>query len=334
MECRRKNQPTEHLDACSEKYLRMDLMRSERHLWEPCFTCQVEHPSKFILNYIATPKIRPELRQEAWNLACVSLYTTLCVRFKSAVVAGRVVYVGFPAIKVCVPGKPPLDYQRETEVKHTTEFALKQVKALLKSRLRGKTIGGLGEKSKLSAPVEPNSEDIDFYDDSPTVKLIPNIMSCRNRCCYLLVVNVNGDSIVLSLSYWYRLDLNYYSYTNGDIRSAVNKSDSRVTSNRTTWVGPLMVPKFWIGLRSLTRNRQSVYTTFMLISWNYTMSVICAMRDQWAISRSNKLSKKWVIRSKWAKLGLSRKCVIVYGLSTVNQTITRIGTAVVKGSSC
>ncbi|KAI3744266.1 hypothetical protein L1987_57343 [Smallanthus sonchifolius] len=301
MECRRKNLPTEHLDVCSEKYLelRMDLMRSERHLWEPCFTSQVEHPHKFILNYIATPEIRPELRQEAWNLACVSLHTTLCVRFKSAVVAGRVVYVGavlktknvaridaqltvallkntkpmaaivagmkgFPAIKACVPGKPSLDYQGETEVKHTTEFALKQVKALLKSRLRGKTIGGLGEKSELSAPVEPNSEDIDFYGmwisvvvwncywslefvirefyhvmsllrccehlwfycyyvstgDSPTVKLILNIMSCQNRCCYLLVVNVNWDSIVL---------------------------------------------------------------------------------------RGNKLSKRWVIRSKWAKLGFSRK---------------------------
>ncbi|KAI3783316.1 hypothetical protein L1987_42394 [Smallanthus sonchifolius] len=39
-------------------------------------------------------------------------------------------------------------------------------------------------------------------DDSPAVKLIPNIIACRNRCCYLLVVTVNWDSIVLSLSYW------------------------------------------------------------------------------------------------------------------------------------
>ncbi|MCL7027231.1 hypothetical protein MKW94_011847, partial [Papaver nudicaule] len=55
--------------------LKMDLIRTERHLLkEMAFICHVEHPHKFISNYLATlgtptepsPK---ELRQEAWNLA-------------------------------------------------------------------------------------------------------------------------------------------------------------------------------------------------------------------------------------------------------------------------
>ena len=50
--------------------LKGDLVRTERHLLkEMGFICHVEHPHKFISNYIATLEIPPELRQEAWNLA-------------------------------------------------------------------------------------------------------------------------------------------------------------------------------------------------------------------------------------------------------------------------
>ncbi|KAL7618510.1 hypothetical protein Lser_V15G02991 [Lactuca serriola] len=38
-----------------------------------------------------------------------------------------------------VPGKPPVDYQGAREAKPITEFALKQVKTLLKDKLSGKT---------------------------------------------------------------------------------------------------------------------------------------------------------------------------------------------------
>lgn len=34
---------------------------------------------------------------------------------------------GFPTIKVFVPGKPPVDYQGQREVKPIAEFALQQV---------------------------------------------------------------------------------------------------------------------------------------------------------------------------------------------------------------
>ncbi|ONM53547.1 Cyclin-L1-1 [Zea mays] len=72
MECRRENLPIEFLDVFSKKYseLRHDLIRTERHLLkEMGFICHVEHPHKFISNYLATLEAPPELTQEAWNLA-------------------------------------------------------------------------------------------------------------------------------------------------------------------------------------------------------------------------------------------------------------------------
>jgi len=65
----------------------MELSRTERHiLKEMGFICHVEHPHKFISNYLATLKTPPELRQEAWNLAndryvtaAIILFCLLCV---------------------------------------------------------------------------------------------------------------------------------------------------------------------------------------------------------------------------------------------------------------
>ncbi|KAF6159167.1 hypothetical protein GIB67_032784 [Kingdonia uniflora] len=70
---------------------------------------------------------------------------------------------GFPTIKVFSPGKPPADYQGAREVKPITEFALKQIKALLKDRLNGKTStsGRSTEKNEPSASVELNSHNFD-----------------------------------------------------------------------------------------------------------------------------------------------------------------------------
>ncbi|PON73992.1 Cyclin [Parasponia andersonii] len=110
MECRRENLPIEHLDPFSKKYsdLKMELSRTERHiLKEMGFICHVEHPHKFISNYLATLETPPELRQEAWNLANDSLRTTLCVRFKSEVVACGVVYAAARRFQVPLPENPP-----------------------------------------------------------------------------------------------------------------------------------------------------------------------------------------------------------------------------------
>ncbi|XP_008643875.1 cyclin-L1-1 isoform X2 [Zea mays] len=110
MECRRENLPIEFLDVFSKKYseLRRDLIRTERHLLkEMGFICHVEHPHKFISNYLATLEAPPELTQEAWNLANDSLRTTLCVRFKSEVVACGVVYAAARRHRVPLPEDPP-----------------------------------------------------------------------------------------------------------------------------------------------------------------------------------------------------------------------------------
>lgn len=110
MECRRENLPIEHLDTSSKKYidLKADLIRTERHLLkEMGFICHVEHPHKFISNYLATLETPRELRQEAWNLANDSLRTTLCVRFKSEVVACGVVYAAARRFQVPLPENPP-----------------------------------------------------------------------------------------------------------------------------------------------------------------------------------------------------------------------------------
>ncbi|KAK9084827.1 hypothetical protein Sjap_025238 [Stephania japonica] len=109
MECRRENLPIEHLDVNSKKYdeLRKNLNRTERHLLkEMGFICHVEHPHKFISNYLATLET-PELGQEAWSLANDSLRTTLCVRFKSEVVACGVVYAASRRFQVPLPENPP-----------------------------------------------------------------------------------------------------------------------------------------------------------------------------------------------------------------------------------
>ncbi|KAK1402622.1 Cyclin-L1-1 [Heracleum sosnowskyi] len=110
MKCRRENLPIEHLELFSKKYaeLKLDLIKTERHLLKELgFVCHIEHPHKFISNYLATLGTPPELRQEAWNLANDSLRTTLSVRFKSEVVACGVVYAAARRFQVPLSDNPP-----------------------------------------------------------------------------------------------------------------------------------------------------------------------------------------------------------------------------------
>lgn len=110
MECRRENKSLELLDPFSKRYeeLKIDLIRTERHLLkEMGFICHVEHPHKFIINYLLQLESPPELMQEAWNLANDSLRTTLSVRFKSEVVACGVVYAAARRFNVSLPESPP-----------------------------------------------------------------------------------------------------------------------------------------------------------------------------------------------------------------------------------
>ena len=49
----------------------MELIRTERHLLkEMGFVCHVEHPHKFIFNYLQQLEVADEgVKQDAWNLA-------------------------------------------------------------------------------------------------------------------------------------------------------------------------------------------------------------------------------------------------------------------------
>ncbi|KAJ7545809.1 hypothetical protein O6H91_08G011600 [Diphasiastrum complanatum] len=107
MDCRHKNLPLDPLDAKTYEELKTDLIKTERHLLkEMGFICHVEHPHKFIINYLLQLDAPAELMQEAWNLANDSLRTTLCVRFKSEVVACGVVYAAARRFQVPLPENP------------------------------------------------------------------------------------------------------------------------------------------------------------------------------------------------------------------------------------
>lgn len=74
------------------------------------FVCHVSHPHKFILCILQMLKRSDNdvkaLMQEAWNLACDSMRTLLCVRFRSEVVACGVVYFAIKKLKILLSDSP------------------------------------------------------------------------------------------------------------------------------------------------------------------------------------------------------------------------------------
>ncbi|KAK1291992.1 Protein disulfide isomerase-like 2-3 [Acorus calamus] len=96
---------------------------------------------------------------------------------------------GFPTIKLFAPGKPPVDYQGQRDVKPIAEFAVKQIKALLKERLDGKNTGGSGEKSseksEKTASVELNSRN--FMNWLSKVKIFGSWSSLHHDECLVFL---------------------------------------------------------------------------------------------------------------------------------------------------
>lgn len=69
---------------------------------------------------------------------------------------------GFPTIKVFAPGKSPVDYQGARDVKPIAEFAIQQLKAVVKDRLNGNSGSSKkSDSSSLSASVELTSSNFD-----------------------------------------------------------------------------------------------------------------------------------------------------------------------------
>tara|TARA_B110000977_G_scaffold198761_1_gene284372 strand:- start:8560 stop:9840 length:1281 start_codon:yes stop_codon:yes gene_type:complete len=90
--------PLHPLDTQSDQYdqLKCDLIRTERHaLREFGFCVQVEHPHKFVLNYLRMFECAGDksLIQSSWAYANDSLRTDLCIRFKACQVAVACVHL-------------------------------------------------------------------------------------------------------------------------------------------------------------------------------------------------------------------------------------------------
>eukprot|EP00850_Spirogloea_muscicola_P022488 SM000298S10942 [mRNA] locus=s298:43966:46065:+ [translate_table: standard] len=110
VDLRRHNQPLTLLEPLSKQYdeMKTDLIRTERHLLkEMGFVCHVEHPHKYIFNYLNQLGVADELKQDAWSLANDSLRTTLCVRVKSEVIACGIIHAAARRKGIPLPENPP-----------------------------------------------------------------------------------------------------------------------------------------------------------------------------------------------------------------------------------
>eukprot|EP00850_Spirogloea_muscicola_P009143 SM000050S17068 [mRNA] locus=s50:757989:760403:- [translate_table: standard] len=110
VDLRRHNLPLVLLEPLSKQYdeMKTDLIRTERHLLkEMGFVCHVEHPHKYIFNYLNQLGVADELKQDAWSLANDSLRTTLCVRVKSEVIACGIIHAAARRKGIPLPENPP-----------------------------------------------------------------------------------------------------------------------------------------------------------------------------------------------------------------------------------
>ena len=76
--------------------MKRDLIRTERHaLREFGFCVQVEHPHKFVLNYLRMFEHGDDARlvRRAWAYANDSMRTNLCVRFRADEIAAACVHL-------------------------------------------------------------------------------------------------------------------------------------------------------------------------------------------------------------------------------------------------
>ena len=73
MTCRRRGAPLEPLHHLGQEYedIKQDLIRTERHARrsEFGFCIHVEHPHKFVLNYLRMFELGKDVMQRAWNYA-------------------------------------------------------------------------------------------------------------------------------------------------------------------------------------------------------------------------------------------------------------------------
>ncbi|KAL3143954.1 hypothetical protein ABBQ32_003767 [Trebouxia sp. C0010 RCD-2024] len=102
--------PLDVYGATFEKW-KSDVITLERIMLRSFgFILHVEHPHKFVLNYLVVLEQQDDLEsgllQRAWNLANDSLRSTLCVRFKGEVVACGIIFLAARQLRVPLPENP------------------------------------------------------------------------------------------------------------------------------------------------------------------------------------------------------------------------------------
>lgn len=107
----KKSSETVVLDVYSDRFedIKEDLVRKERHmLKEFGFVIKIEHPHKFVLNYLQILSLaeNKQLTQKALNHTNDALHTTICVRFNSETIACASIYLAAREMNVALPENP------------------------------------------------------------------------------------------------------------------------------------------------------------------------------------------------------------------------------------
>ena len=110
MEQRHEGRKLEPLDQYGDTYSEQSahlIIAEKIILIQLGFILHVDHPHKDLLAYLHFLKASPKLIQVAWNLTNDSLRTTLCIRFKSKIVACGIMYTAARALQEALPEDPP-----------------------------------------------------------------------------------------------------------------------------------------------------------------------------------------------------------------------------------
>ncbi|CAI9268975.1 unnamed protein product [Lactuca saligna] len=118
-------------ESKSELASRLEVLESEKKQLE----------EKIVMLEAADAERMEQLKvaTEGLTMCCADIEWVLTKSNFNAFILAATTLILFSTIKVFVPRKPPVDYQGAREAKPITEFALKQVKTLLKDKLSGKT---------------------------------------------------------------------------------------------------------------------------------------------------------------------------------------------------
>jgi cyclin T len=90
--------------------LREEILVAERQVLQAiAFDLTVEHPYKYLLNYVKVIEGNRNLAQVAWNFVNDSLRTTLCLQFRPQLIASAAIYLAskFLKIQLTKPGEKP-----------------------------------------------------------------------------------------------------------------------------------------------------------------------------------------------------------------------------------